>query len=152
MQKKAFTLVELVIVAAILGISIVGMMKLYIYTTVLSKLSENKTLATGEVQSKLELMRNHDFNNILADYSSGGTPGNTFQLTNLDGIGIIYINSANNDLYEVEIVACWRDKYGRIIGEDSDLDGILDMGEDKNGDGKINSIAQIMGMIARRSG
>ncbi|MBF0384648.1 MAG: type II secretion system protein [Candidatus Omnitrophica bacterium] len=147
-MQNGFTLVELMIVSGILAVVIVGMLRLYIYTSVLAKMAENKSVAMGEVQTKLEQIRNATYNNIASTY--GTSPGNKFDLSGLTGKGAIYVDSSNPDLLEVEIVACWRDKYGRIVGEDTNLNGILEVGEDLNSDGKITSIVQVKGMIARR--
>lgn len=149
-SEHGFTLVELMIVVGILSVVITGVVNLYIYTSVAAQLAGNKTLAVGEAQSKIEEIRNYTFDNITADFGVGGTPGNTFNLSQLTGKGVIYIDSTNTELLVIEIVVSWKDKYNRIIGEDTNLNGVLDAGEDLNSNGKIDSIITVMSMITRR--
>jgi hypothetical protein len=52
-----------------------------------------------------------------------------------DGVG-------ETDLLELTVSVCWKQK-GRVIGEDKDLDGVLDSGEDANGNGMIDSSVEL---------
>ena len=150
--KSGFTLVELIVVVGILSVVIPGLMKLFIDTSQLGTMAGNKTLAISEAQNKLESIRNLAFDNIMTTY--GAVSGTPFDLTQLNGKGIVYAKNttapSNVDLLLVEVVICWQDKYGRKIGEDVNLDGILDAGEDLNGDTKISSLAKLTTRIARR--
>jgi prepilin-type N-terminal cleavage/methylation domain-containing protein len=149
-KRAGFTLVEVLVAVGILAVVIVGLLRLFIYCSILSDLSGNMTLATNEAQSKLEEIRNHDYGSIVTDYSSGGTPGNTFNLTELTGMGVITIDNSNPDLLQIDINVSWQNKDGRISGEDTDLDGVIDAGEDLDSNGKLDSIASIVSLIARR--
>jgi len=148
--KRAFTLVELIVVVGILSLVITGMLQLYIYTSAQAEMGGNKTSAITEAQAKIEEIRNHDFDDIAIDYGAGGTPGNTFDLTLLSGKGVIDVDDSNPELLVLEVAVSWRNKYSRVIGEDFDLDGQLDGGEDINGDGKLSSPITLMSMITRR--
>ena len=149
---KAFTLVELLVAVIALAVVLVGLVQVFIRCSVLAELSQNKTVAMSEAQGKLEELRNYNFDNIAADYAYGGAL-NPFTLDQLNGTGVIYIDSSTADILEIEIVISWENKYGRIIGEDDDLDGVLDTGspsEDDNGDGKLSSIVTLISRIAAR--
>ena len=148
-RPGGFTLVELLMATIILSVVLVGLIQLFIRCSVLTELASNITAAMSEAQGKMEEIRNYDFDSIATDYVNGGAL-NPFDLTQLAGKGIIYIDSSNADLLEVEIVISWQNKYGRIIGEDLDLDGTLDTGEDVNGDSKLSSIATLVSQIAER--
>jgi len=113
-------------------------------------LSRDTTFAISEAQSKLDEIRNSNYDLITTDYISGGTPGNTFETTQPTGIGSIYINDSNPDLFEITIVICWRTKSGRIVGADLNLNGELDAGEPDDGDGILDSLATLITNIARR--
>ncbi len=147
---NGFTLVELLLVVAIFAVVILGLLRLFIYTSTAAEMAGNKTLALTEAANKMEEIRNHDFSSVVTDYSSGGTPGNTFTPTSLTGKGIIYIDSSNTKLLKIEIDVSWQNKYGRVVGEDADLDGVLDAGEDIDGDGKLSSVAKIIALLAER--
>ena len=62
-------------------------------------MSRDTTFAISEAQSKLDEIRNSNYDLITTDYISGGTPGNTFETTQPTGIGSIYINDSNPDLF-----------------------------------------------------
>ena len=148
--NKGFSLPEFMVAVGILAFVIVGLFRIFIYCAVLSNLSRNMTIALSEAETKLEEMRNHPFNSIVTDYSSGGTPGNTFSTTQLDGMGVIYIDSSNPELLVVEIMVSWKNDNNRIVGEDIDLDGEIDSGEDIDNDSKLDSLVTIASMISKR--
>ena len=143
-------MIELMVAIFILAVVIVGLLQLFIQTSVLAEMSRNKTFAISAAQSKIEEIRNHTYSSIATDYAFGGTPGNTFTPTGLTGKGVIYIDSSNAALLQVDVVVCWRSKYNRIVGEDLDLDGVLDPGEDTDGDNRIDSPAVVSSLIAQR--
>ena len=150
-SKKGFSLVEVLLVTGIIVATLGGLIQLFIYCSLLSELSGNLTIVLSEAQGKLEEIRSHNYGLIVTDYSSGGTPGNTFDLTQVTGKGMIYIDSTNPDLLKVEIMASWKNKKsGRIVGEDSNLNGAIDAGEDLNSNGKLDSMATLVSWIARR--
>lgn len=153
-NSKGFSLAEVLVAAAIFLIIIVGVLLVFVVSSALNELSKNMTLAMVESQSKLEEIRNHSFDLIMTDYSSGGTPGNIFNLTSLNGKGAIYISNtmppANVNLLRVKIVACWQESNGRIIGEDINLNGSLDPAEDLNGNSELDSLANIISFVAKR--
>ena len=149
-HDRGFSLVELVVTVGIMAFAIVSMMQLYIYTSIQTELARHQTAAIIEAQNKIEEIRNYTYDNIVTDYSLGGSLGNTFNLTLLDGKGVIYIDNSNTELLVLEAVVSWEDKLNRIVGEDLDLDGVLDAGEDINGNAKIDSPARVMSMVTRR--
>lgn len=152
MKKKGFTLVEVLIAAAILAVIIVGMIQIFIYSSTAAALAGSKTLAVVSAQNKLEEIRNYSFSLIASDYASDGVIGHTFIPQDIDGVGVVYVSADNPSLLVVRAVVCWRDKRGRIIGEDLNLNGSLDEGEDVLGgtDGEIDSIVSITTRIAKR--
>jgi prepilin-type N-terminal cleavage/methylation domain-containing protein len=147
LNNRGFTLVELLIVVGILAVVVLGLLQLFIYTSVQAQMAGNKTLAVAAATNKIEEIRNHTYTSIAADYASGGTPGNKFTPANITGKGIIYIGSSNPDLLTIEVDVSWRNKYGRVIGEDLDLDGVKDTGEDVNGNNKLDSPVKLISAI-----
>ena len=149
-QNQGFTLVELMIGTAMLAVVVLGLINLFINTSAQAEIAGNKTLAVGAAQNKIEEMRNHTYSLITTDYASGGIPGNKFSLSTITGEGVIYIDSSNASLLTVEIDVSWKNDNTRIIGEDTDLDGVLDAGEDLNSNGKLDSPVKIITYIAQR--
>ena len=149
-NENAFTLAELMIAVAIVAVVITGMLQLFIYASTLVALQGNKTRAIFEAQTLMEQIRTHDFDTIATDYAAGGTPGDTFTLTSINGEAVVYVTSVNSSLLDVEVVVCWTDKYSRVIGSDLDIDGDVDAGEDPDGDGRLDSIVSLRTRIVDR--
>ena len=149
-KNKGFTLIEVVVTVGILVIVMTNLLGLFIYCSTLAQTSGNVTLAIREAQGKLDEMRDHSYGLITTDYGAGGTPGNIFNLNQLNGKGVIYFESPNPDLFQIKVVVSWKNKDTRVIGEDANLNGILDAGEDKNANSQLDSIVSLTTMIARR--
>lgn len=150
-DNRGFTLVEILVALFILVIGIIGTLQLFNYCAYLAEMSGNTNYVIDQAQSKIDEMRSTAFSNIAVNYAAGGTPGNTFNVTNPAGKGIIIIDSSTADLLTVEINVSWKnERNDRIIGEDMDLDGVLDAGEDINGNGKLDSTVKLITLIARK--
>ena len=149
-KNKGFTLIEVVATVGILVIVLANLLGLFIYCSMLAQTSGNMTLAIREAQGKLDEIRDHSYSLITSDYAAGGSPGNTFNLNQLTGKGVIYFESSNPELLQIKVVVSWKNKDTRVIGEDANFNGILDTGEDKNANGQLDSIVSLTTMIARR--
>jgi len=147
--RKGFTLVEVLVATGLLVIVLAGLVGLFVYCSMLSELSGDMTMVMSELQGKWEEIRNHDYDLVVTDYSAGGTPGNIFNLTQVNAKGVIYIDANNPDLLVIKIIASWQTRNNRIMGEDQNLNGILDAGEDQNGNGEIDSSTSVLSMIAK---
>jgi type II secretory pathway pseudopilin PulG len=165
-RKKGFTLVEVLVTVGIFIIVILSLLKAFISFSVLEDSADNTAIVLSKAQSKLEEMREHNFDTLMTDYNPGGNPG-VFYLTKVndgvEGAGVIYLRQVSTIpttlLLEAEVVVCWRNKDGRIVGEDNGgtdsakaLNGVLDtlVGEDTDGNGKMSSRIDLMTMIAKR--
>ena len=148
--KQGFTLIELILVIGIIAFILIEMVQLYIYSTQQAVMAGNKTIAINLAQGKIEEIRDHNYDSIATDYSSGGSPGATFTFSELDGIGTVSVDNSNTELLVFKVSVSWRDKYNRIVGEDTNLNGQLDAGEDANGNGELDSPVTLMSMITRR--
>ncbi len=114
-DQKGFTLVEVLIAVGILAVVIVGLLQLFVYCSTLAEAAGNTTLAINEAQNKMEEIRNHAFSAIAIDYASGGTPGDTFALTSLNGTGAIATIQAggSSSLLQVQVTVSWQNKNSR---------------------------------------
>jgi len=150
-NQKAFTLAEILLVVGIMAVVIVGMGQLFIYTALQAELAGNKSIAVTLAQSKIDEIRTHAYSAIPVNFGSGGTPGNVFSTPGLNnGVGLVRIDSSDPELLGIEVLVSWQDKYGRIMGEDLDMDGILDSGEDTNGNSKLDSPVTLVTKFTRR--
>lgn len=145
---KGFTLIEVMIATAILVTVLCGILATYIACFELISTSKNLTLAINSAQRKIEEIRNYSFSGISTDYN--WTTFTVDEITLENSRGIVYVDNSNPDLLEITISVCWRQRGNRIIGEDLDLDGILDAGEDSNANGIIDSPVQLVTLITQR--
>ena len=149
-SKQGFTLAEVLVSTGILTVIIIGLIKILIYCSLLADMSANITITMREAQNKLEEIQNSDYSSITTNYASGGTPGNTFNLSQGTGKGVIYMDASNPDLLKIEIDVSWKNKDGRVIGEDSNLNGVINTGEDLNSNGQLDSMAKIITLLAKK--
>ncbi|MDD4295155.1 MAG: hypothetical protein PHP69_06550 [Candidatus Omnitrophica bacterium] len=130
---KALTLIEVCVSLAIFTLVVVGITSLNTGSLNLFTLTDKRQSAWEALRRQAELMHNVGYSTI----SSG-----TFIPDNLDpadAAGYIKVNVISVDrLKDVFLSISYKDK-NRIVGEDIDLDGRLDMGEDINGNGLLDS-------------
>lgn len=146
--KSGASLSEVLVATAIVAMAAVTMIKLFLYCVDHSDLARNMTRAVTDAQSKMEEIKDHTYSLIPTDYAAGGTPGNIFTTTN--GMGVIYIDSTNPDLLQIKAAVCWQNRNGRIMGEDTNLNGTLEAGEDLNNNAEIDSPATLISLMAKR--
>lgn len=97
-------------------------------------------------QERLEEIRNHNFYRIYSDYDN-----TTFEVTGIEEAkGRVDVDNTDPDLLKITVTICWKQVGGRIIGEDLNLDGDLDTGEDSNGNEQLDSPVQIVTLMAKR--
>jgi len=147
-KRRGFTLIEVMIAAAILAIVLCGLLVTYIRCFELISTSRNLTFAVNAAQRKIEEMRDYTFSQIYTDYNNQNFTVDEIGAGN--SRGVIYVDNSDPVLLKVTISVCWRQQGSRIIGEDLNLNGILDPGEDLNGNNMIDSPAQLVTLIAAR--
>ncbi len=69
-SNRGFTLAEILIAVGILAVVMVGLLQVYIHCSVLAEAAGNKSVAMAEAQSKMEEIRNYDFESIVSAYTS----------------------------------------------------------------------------------
>lgn len=147
--RAGFTLIELMVATAILVSALVGLLGVFIACFNLNELTKGLTMSLNGIQVKMEEIRTLPFDSI----SSNAGPFDIKTMDNANSAGIVEVTAVNGSdaLLMVTVTACWSQKSGRIIGEDSNLNGVFVPGtEDKNGNGKLDSPVQIVTMMARR--
>jgi len=144
-KKRAFSLVELFMAATILALALCSILATYVSCFVLIATSKNINIATNAAQGLVEEIRTSPFSQIFDNYD-----GLNFIVNSIsESRGVVYVDDTNPELIEVVVSVCWR-QGNRIIGEDTDLDGVLDSGEDANGNGIIDSTVGLTTRIANR--
>ncbi len=124
--ENGFTLAELLVSAAILGIVITGIMVSYIRCMELNEVSQNKSLALKAARSRLELIKVTPFANLVATYNAVA-----FNVTGFNGKGVSYVTVVDAKNLRIRVSVSWKQKNNRVFGEDANLNGVLNAGEDK---------------------
>lgn len=141
-----FTLAELIVAAGILGIVVGGILVSYIRCMELNEASENKSLAVKAARDRMEIIKSTAYANLVSTYNN--VP---FAVTGFTGQGVSYVTVLNAKNTEVVVSVSWRQKNGRVYGEDKNLNGVINGGEDVNNDGRLNSPVDIVTRIFKRS-
>ena len=141
-HRRGMTLVEIMVSTCVFLMAVVGILYSFVKCIELNEIGRESTIAVVGVKNKLEEIKSVNISSIFTTYDN-----TTFTITGLNGKGVIYVDNSNSRLLEVKVVFCWRLMGGRIVGEDTNLNGVLDTGEDKNGNGQIDSNVQIVTRI-----
>lgn len=161
LKKEGFTLLELMIAAAIMIVAMTGLLGAYVLCFNINETAKNLTLATAAAQEEIETIRNWPFSTIANAPTDNppGFQGEVFNVTGLaagDAMGSVRIDDSNPDLLKISVSVSWRQQGGRIIGEDNGsgggiaLNGRLDGAEDLDGDNVIDSPACIEVLMTSR--
>lgn len=142
-----FTLVEVLVCMALLLGLFFGGMSIYVYCFELQETARNTNGALNDVRAKLEEIRNSNFDSIVTTYNA-----KVFNLSAINGkirTEALFVTGSNNNLIDIRVVACWRQKGGRIIGEGK-IDGAGVVFSDLNGNGKIESLVELVTAISKK--
>jgi len=132
--SKGFTLAEVLIAVLILIPVCVGAMYVFVKCVELGEMARHSSEAVRAVKTRISQIENTPFAQI-----KGSFHGVVFTGSGLDGAGVTYIDETDLDMLTVTATFCWREKNGRVMGEDKDMDGQLDSGEDANNNGRLDS-------------
>ena len=130
------------VAAVIIILVFLGMLLGFIKCLELHELSRNSFVALTAVKTKMEDIKNTALTDLVTTHNNV-----TFTSADLTGMGVSYVDNTNADLFEITVVFCWRQKNGRVIGEDQNLNGQLDGGEDANGNGRLDSPVEVVSYI-----
>lgn len=173
-SQTGFTLAELMVAALVLVTILVGLLSTYVTCFDLNETNSNMTLALNAAEEKMAEIRDYSFRNacakfqdevdgidVMCECEDGEDPVDCCEgllrtyvyIDDSDLNGRCSSSEISNDdcncvydMLRVVISASWRQKSGRVIGEDQDLDGVLDTDpdEDVNDNNQIDSPVQIV--------
>lgn len=112
LQKKGYTLTEIVLVLGLLGIIISGVLPVFLNSITANKSAEYYSNAYKILDSRLEEYRNTDFNALA---------NNTFEVTELpSGEGVLTVTnniegSPQADIKKIDLVINWNFKNQRQV-------------------------------------
>ena len=129
---------EMMVAAVIMILAFVGILATFIRCLELNELSRNTGIATTAAKARMELIKDTAFTDLATTYDK--VP---FFKTGFTGAGVSYVDTTDPNLYKITVSFCFREKNGRVIGEDTNLNGVLNAGEDTNGNGMIDSPVEL---------
>lgn len=159
-NHSGLTLVEIMIAVLILSFVLVGLLETYIVCLDLVEISKNASIAVNLAQTKLEAIKDSVVDQTTYYQVKTNYDNVPFDIAGLTGKGISYAFYCNNpadcdpsyaptDLLEVIVSISWKQKSRRVIGEDKNINGILDIGEDISPANNIlDSPVQIVTFVA----
>jgi Tfp pilus assembly protein PilV len=113
-DEQGLTLVEIIIALTVIVGAILGVASLLLYTSRLNESEREYALARQSIFSKIEEIKKHNFDYVVTDYSTGGSPGPNFIVTKLyNSQGTIYINSTNPNLLLITVTVSWQSVNGQ---------------------------------------
>lgn len=137
-KEEGFALAEIMVSAVVMIIAFVGILLTYIKCQELNEISRNKSMATRAAKSRMEVIRNTDFTQLSANYHN--VP---FFDGNINGAGVSYVDTTDPDIFQITVSFSWQQKSGLVVGEDQNINGVLNAGEDADGNGMLDSIVQL---------
>lgn len=141
-NQAGLTLVETLIAVLILLPLFSISMLTFIKCIELSDMAKNSSLAMTGIKSRLAIIENTQYNQIAGTYNN-----TNFTIAGLNGIGVTYVDTSTNHL-TTTISFSWKERNGRIIGEDKNLNGNWDTGEDTiTANNRLDSMAQVSTQI-----
>jgi type II secretory pathway pseudopilin PulG len=143
--KKGFVLPEVILATAIAAFVICGLLFTYVAGMDLIRTSKNASIATSAAQGLIEEIRNTPFPDIVTNYNLLKFSVNGITSSS----GVVYVDDTDPEFLLVTVSVCWR-QGNRIIGEDLNLNGELEAGEDTNGNGIIDSTVELVTQVANR--
>jgi len=137
-NRQGMTLPELMIAVGILALCITGILAGYLRSMELNEISRNMSIAVKAAQSRLAVIRSTTFANIKTTFDDVA-----FDVTGIDAKGVSYVDDTDPDLLKIDVCVSWRTTNGRIFGQDSNLNGQIDGGEDTDSNGMLDAPVQI---------
>lgn len=102
------------IAAGILAFVFASLLLVFINCILLNELNRNFTLACAAIQTKMEEIRNTDFDTLD---TLNATTFNLFGFSSGNGQGRIEVSNESSNLKRVKIIACFKSR-NRLIGND----------------------------------
>jgi len=149
---KGFVLPEVLLATLIAAFAVCGILLTYIAGIDLIRTSKNASIATSAAQGLIEEIRNTSFTKIAFTPAedADGFKDLTFTVNGIpSSMGRVYVDDTDPEFLLVTVTVCWK-QGNRIVGEDLNLNGQVNSGEDVNGNGILDSSVKLVTQVANR--
>lgn len=133
-NTRGLTLLELMIVTLITVPVLISVVYFFLQCMEFNDMAHNSMIAVLATRDRITQIEHTPFNQVYATYNNV-----TFSSPELTGKGVTYIDNSVPNVVKITASFSWRQKNGRIVGEDRNLDGQINAGEDKNGNGILDA-------------
>lgn len=149
-RRCAFTIVEVLVAIVIIGVALAAVLTAYSSAYGLAETSLSATAAMDAALTVAERIKGETPAAIPTKYGPAGDPGPIFAVPGLpNAAGHVDVDTSDPDVLGIVVTVCWRQKGGRVVGEDQNLDGVLSPSEDVNLNGRIDSPVTLSFRVAR---
>lgn len=140
-----FTLFEVALAMALFALAASGSLSLFISCSRLTDSAGHVTRMIDRAREELEnRVQRTDFESLDDYFILANNPDN------LSLVCYVQDHSTLTNLKQVRVVVTYREASNRIIGEDTNLNGMLDAGEDTNEDDRLTSPCEIVTFVTRK--
>ncbi|MEW5758389.1 MAG: prepilin-type N-terminal cleavage/methylation domain-containing protein [Candidatus Omnitrophota bacterium] len=146
--NSGFTLIEVLVAAGILVFCLCGLLVTYIGCFILNETSRNTTIALSGARTKMEELKQETFDNLL-NHNGEVFDVTGFTLGRAKGRVEVTDIAGYTDLREIRIIVSFRQSQNRLIGEDINLNGLFDAGEDLNANNRLDSPIEVVSLVSR---
>jgi Tfp pilus assembly protein PilV len=147
-NNKGLNLLELMTATAVLVIAVCGLLAIFTKLLALNENARRLTLAMTSAHEKMEEIRDSNFDTLYSAYN--GTRFDPRGLPPADAEGNVTVINTDPSLLKIYVTVSWKGRSDKITGEDLNLNGALDPGEDLNGNNRLDSPAGIVSLMGRR--
>lgn len=137
----------------ILAVTLSGLLLTYVDMFVLVDMQRDHAMVSNSLHARLEEIRSLDFAAIPGAAGPFNLTTYGFTANNQPSRGRVEVvqnfNGYNGTLTEVRLVASYTTRFNRTIGEDTNFNGVLEVAEDLNNNGRLDSSAEVVTLIAR---
>jgi prepilin-type N-terminal cleavage/methylation domain-containing protein len=144
--EQGFTLAELLIATTVVLLSSVGILFTYVQCLELNSINHDTSMALQSCRNMMEEIKSVSPSMVHETYNE-----KTFPLKEPTGILLVTVNDQDPQLLAVAVKCLWKQAKGRLVGEDKNLNGFLDEGEDLNKNGELDSPVTLVTYVYNRS-
>lgn len=167
-KTEGFTYTEVIMTLPVVLLSILAAIGTLLGSMQYNDLAQAKTKAMNLAIYRIEEIKSKattdtlNFQTVMTAYHNvryPSAPPTQEQINILYGLGITVptdieaistVTKIEEDLMDVTVTVFYRSKNGRMVGEDKNLNNVLDAGEDSNNNGALDSPIILKTMVARK--